>query len=166
MAAVDIRRGSFASREKSENQRPRDLLLAVLVSLKTIRWLPGLASCARADSCQCRGSSTTAPMPQNRGYPNCTRRPLGLEVAGEARQPETLVPSKGDDHFTWKPRRSLLHISALFDRCGRHPARATDEPYSYPRLLASLNRQGSLEARCSSSPHAVRDRRLKESLSL
>jgi hypothetical protein len=95
VAAVDIRRGSFASREKSENQRPRDLLLAVLVSLKTIRWLPGLASCARADSCQCRGSSTTAPMPQNRGYPNCTRRPLGLEVAGEARQPKTLVPPKG-----------------------------------------------------------------------
>ena len=142
------------------------LVLAVLASSKTIRLLPGLASCARADSCQCRGSTATAPMPQSRGYQNCTRRPLGLEVAREARQPETLVPSKGDDHFTWKPRHKLRYISALFDRCGRHSARTTFKPYSCPRLLASPNRQGSLEARFSSSPHAVRDRRLKESLSL
>ena len=166
VAAVDIRRGSFACREKSENPRPGDLLLAVLASSKTIRLLPGLASCARADSCQCRGSTATAPMPQSRGYQNCTRRPLGLEVAREARQPETLVPSKGDDHFTWKPRHKLRYISALFDRCGRHSARTTFKPYSCPRSLASPNRQGSLEARFSSSPHAVRDRRLKESLSL
>ena len=106
------------------------------------------------------------PMPQSSGYQNCTRRPLGLEVAREARQPETLVPSKGDDHFTSKPRHKLRYISALFDRCGRHSARTTFKPYSCPRLLASPNRQGSLEARFSSSPHAVRDRRLKESLSL
>ena len=140
------------------------LVLAVLASSKTIRLLPGELRTGR--QLPVPWKYRHGPMPQSSGYQNCTRRPLGLEVAREARQPETLVPSKGDDHFTSKPRHKLRYISALFDRCGRHSARTTFKPYSCPRLLASPNRQGSLEARFSSSPHAVRDRRLKESLSL